>query len=229
MIKKSVFVSLGLCLSIAGFAQRAEVEKAYAKYNIDQVAADSIAAHSFLNYAFDLKTSIVTEGTEKTYISRHDPSAPEDAQWMLKSVNGGAPSRLDLNTFKKQHSEKIPAPRPDNSTFSIVKDDGKDLVVSYHYDPASLASDNEFLKACLVTLTFNAKTGRITKSEAEISETFKIKMFKGDHMSSSVTYRYMDDLKRYVPLREEVSVSLKILGKPLEMITVNEYANYQRK
>ncbi|MGE7777198.1 hypothetical protein ACQKLP_20940 [Chitinophaga sp. NPDC101104] len=229
MIRKSIFVSLGLCLTLAATAQRAVVLEAYRKYKIDITAADSVAAHAFLHYAFDLHTSIVTEGTEKNYIARHDPSAPEGAQWMLKSVNGGAPSRLDLNTFKKQHSEKIPAPRPDTATFNIVKDDGRELVVSYHYDPASLVPDNEFMKACIITLTFNATTGRLKKSEAEIAETFRIKMFKGDHMSSSVTYQFMDDLKRYVPLREEVSINLKVLGKPLEMITVNEYTNYQRK
>jgi hypothetical protein len=222
------FTLLALCCAMPCFSQRADVLKAFSKYKIAAAAIDSLNEHYYLHYSFDLKTSIVTEGSEKVYAAQHDLSKPEDARWVLNTVNGGNPSKLDLNTFKKQHAEKIPPPKPDNNSYKIVKDDGKELVISFQYDPASLVSDNEFMGACEITLYFNAEAGRLVKSEAKISESFKIKMFKAEGLHSNVSYQYMEDDKRYLPVKEEVSIVLKLLGREFEMITINEYSNYRK-
>ena len=213
---------------VALFGQKADILKAFEKYGIHQASVDSLNEHHYLHYSFNLKTTVVTTGSEKTYIAAYDPAKPEDARWALNSVNGGSPSRLDLNTFNKQHSEKIPPAIPDYNTGKVVRDDGKELVISYHYDPASLVADNGFMEACVVTLYFNAQTGRIIRAESEIAESFKVKMFKGDHLSTNTTYQYAEDRKRYLLLREEVSISLRILGRPVEMITINEYSGYKK-
>ncbi len=223
-----MLTALSLLLASPVFCQREDVLKAYSKYKIDQPAVDSLHEHYFERYSFNLKTTIVTEGTEKVYQAKHDPSLPAGSQWVLVTVNGGNPSRLDLNTFNKTHSDKIPPPRPDFNTFKVVKDEGGELVISYQYDPASLIQDNDFMKYCVVKLFFSTQTGRLQKMESEIHDTFKIKMFKADHMNSSVTYQYDETEKRYLPLHEEVSIGLKLLGRPLEMITINDYSNYKK-
>lgn len=211
-----------LLLTVAGYAQQEAVLQAFSKYKIDRVAIDSLNVHSYLAYPFSLTTTIVTDASKKEYTADYDPTKPAEDRWLLNTVNGSSPSKADRKTFDKLHSEKIPPLRPDSTTFQVLKDDGKELVVSCRYDPASMIDDNHFMEGALLTLYFN-EHGILTHSTGEIAQPFKIKMFRGQSLRSNTTYKYIAADKKYLPLKEEINVQLRILAKPIEMLTVNEY------
>ncbi|MBV4355873.1 hypothetical protein [Pinibacter aurantiacus] len=228
-MKRILIIScLMLSFTVHAFCQRAAVESAFDKYHINRIAIDSLTQHNELRFNFDLITTIVTESSQKIYKAHHDASKTGEEAWALQSVNNGNPSGSDRSTFKKQHDQHIPALKPDTSTFKLVKDDGKELVVSFQYDQTSMIDDNKFMKDCLVKLFFDATTGKLLRSEGSITNSFKIKMFKANYLASTVIYQYNEVIERYLPLKEEVSINLNILGSAVDMITTNEYSNYQQ-
>lgn len=227
-MKISTLTIIMLTYSVTAFCQRSEMLKAFEKYHIDVVPIDSLTSHNELRFNFDLTTRIVTESSEKIYKSSHDATKTGYSAWDLQTVNGGPSSGIDRNTFEKQHNGKIPSLMPDTSTYKIVKDDGKELVVSYQYDPNSMINDNKFMKAALVKLFFDATTGKLLRSEGGIDKSFKIKMFKANYMTSAVSYQFNEAIRRYLPVREEVSINLNILGRAIDMITTNDYSNYRQ-
>lgn len=225
---KTIFTTWAMLLIACNvFSQRDAVLKAFEKYRIDPTSIDSLTQRHELRFNFDLTTVIVTEGNEKVYKAQHDAGKTGDSAWALKTVNNSDPSGLDHSTFRKQHSEKIPPPLPDNNTFRIIKDDGKSLIISYQYDPASLIDDNKFMQHCTMVLFFDAASGKLLRAEGSIEKSFKIKMFKANYLSSTVTYQYNETIKRYLPLKEEISINLNLLGRAVDMITTNEYSNYR--
>lgn len=227
---RTTLISLILALmAVSGFCQRPDVLAAFKKYKIDPVTIDSLTAHNELRLSFDLVTTIVTESNEKVYKANHVAGNASDSGWHLQTVNNGTPSALDRNTFQKQHNGNIPALMPDTSTYKIVKDDGKELVISFQYDPASMVADNKFMKNAVVKLFFDAPQGRLLRSEGGIDKAFKIKMFKANYMTSTVSYQYQPTIGRYLPQKEEVSVNLSLLGQAVDMITTNAYSNYKEQ
>jgi hypothetical protein len=225
---KGIVTFILLFVSIGAFCQRNEVLKAFEKYHINRTAIDSLTVHAELRFNFDLTTTIITEGSEKVYRARHDARKTGDSAWTLLTVNNGSASHLDKSTFDKQHNSKIPNLMPDTSSYKIIKDDGKELVVGYKYDPASMIDDNKFMTACQVKLFFDAASGKLLRSEGSIDSPFKIKMFRANYMASTTTYQWEPNTQFYLPLKEEVSINLSILGKAVDMITTNEYSNFQQ-
>jgi|GEM_PF-1296957 len=226
-MKSTILLWAILLSALNGFCQRTEVLKVFEKYHIDPTPVDSLTRHNEQQFSFDLKTSIVTDGKEKVYLAQHDARKASDSAWILNTVNGGSPSRADRSNFDKQHSAKIPPLMPDYNTYKIVKDDGKELVISFQYDPNSMIDDNKFMKASIVKLFFDVSQARLLRSESTIDSPFKIKMFKANYMASTITYQLDTSVQRYLPQKEEVAINLNLLGQKVDMITVNEYSNYQ--
>ncbi|WP_143305093.1 hypothetical protein [Chitinophaga vietnamensis] len=226
-MRKTLF-ALCMLLSSAAFSQKSEARKALAKYKIDPHVLDQLSGRHTDGYAFDLKTTTVADGTQKVEIARHDPAKAKEAQWALVSVNGGHPSGDDQSAFRKAHGQHIPPQRPDSNTYKVVKDDGHELVISYQYDPASLVSDNAFLKQSQVKLFFNVQTGRLVRSESAITKPFKIKLFSGERMNSAASYVYMDKEQVYLPVHEEIAITLSLLGRSITMLTKNDYSGYRK-
>ncbi len=210
------------------FAQKATVLEVLKKYHVDTAFLDSNAQQNATRYSFDVKTTLVTDDKKKVSISKYDASQPEGQRWKLISVDGGMPGKTDLNTFRKQHSLNIPTPQADDNTYKIVKDEGGQLVITYSYDPNSLVDDNKFLADCPVTLYINTETSRLERSEMISTKPFKIKLIKADYMNTNFTYSYQEQFKEYLPLKEEVTLNLKLLGRLIETTTINEYSSYTR-
>lgn len=210
--------------------QKSTVQEAFRKYGLDAAAIlDSNAKANAARYAFTERSTLVIDATKKVSEAQFDPSLPAGQQWKLVTVNGGTPSAADQKLFNKQHNVVVPAPRPDDASYKLVQEDTGTLVISFYYDPASLIDDNKFLAQCPVTLYINTATRRLQRSEMISTKPFKVKMFKADYMNTNITYQYDEHRHEYLPLREEVTLNLKILGRLSETMTINEYSGYVSK
>jgi hypothetical protein len=228
-MKKQALLIAAILFTGVTFAQRSEVVKVFSKYQIDTAVLSVNSKQNSEAYFFDLTARVVTDGKEKVMVSKYDPTLSEDKRWILLTVNGKTPSKSDLKLFNKQHYSNIPPTRANENTYKVVKEDSNEIVISYRVDTASLIADNKFLGDCDASLYINTKTGRMEKSEIMSTGSFKIKMFNAEGMNSNTTFFYDETDKVYLPLKEEVSLTIKLLGKPLETITINEYTHYKRK
>jgi len=227
-MKNILFIIFTLIISVPGFAQKTAVLDAFAKYNIDTSVLNINARMNAEKYAFDVKTITTIEDKQQINIGKHDPTLPEGGQWLLISADGKNPSDKQVEQFRKAHDVNAPVAKPDEQTYKVVKDDGSSLVISYQPDEASLVEDNKFLKGFITTMYINAKTGRLERSETKSSGPFKIKIFNADQMNSNISYIYIDSQKEYLPLKEEVLIDLKIVGRTAETITTIEYSGYKK-
>lgn len=227
-MKTTALITFVLLSSFTAFSQKSVVTAKLKTYKISPGIIDSFAVHHIDKYAYDLKSNLVLDGTEKVSVGRYDPSLAAEEQWKLISVNGSKPGKGDINTFEKTHNVHIPPPSPDSSSWKIVKEDAKGLVVSFQYLPSTLTEDNSFMADCVITLTFNTATGDLLKSESEIAKPFKIKMFNAKYMNTNATYVKAPDGNTFLPKHEEVTINLRMLGHPVEMVTINDYSNYKK-
>lgn len=220
---------IGCVFIVSGaFAQKQAVLEAFAKYNIDTSILNLNARKNAEQYAFDVKTTTTIEDKQQVSIGKHDPALPEAEQWQLISWNDKAPSNKEVEQFRKTHDPNAPVATPDVQTYKVVQDDGSSLVISYQPDPASLVEDNKFLKGFVTTMYINLKTRRLERSETKSSGPFKIKIFNADMMNSNTSYVYIESQNEYLPLKEEVLIDLKILGRVAETITTMEYSSYKK-
>lgn len=193
------------------------------KYHINISSINSLTSHPERQFNFKLKTTIVTESNVKAYEAQHYTGKGKDSTWVLMKVNNSDPSAADRAAFEKLYTNQAPPLLIDTSTLQLLKNDGKDLVISYRYDPALMTDANRFMEACVIKLFIDTVNGRL-RAEGNIEKPFKIKMLKANYLSSTTTYVYDKTTKGYLLQKEEVSINLKILGRDIDMITTNEYS-----
>ncbi len=227
-MKKILLISSLLIANSFVFAQKSAVIEAFNKYNISTIILDSNAKKNAESYAFTIKSTLVTEGQKKVSDGKYDPAKNGTDRWELTSVNGGSPSKKDRNAFNKEHNQQIPIAMANQDSYKVLKDDSDYLVVSYYYDTATLVPDNMFMKDFPVVLYINKKTGRLERSEVVSPEPFKVKIFKADYMNANTTFVYIEKTNQYLPLKEEITMSIRILGRSAEIITINEYSDYKK-
>lgn len=226
-MRKIFTLSIISFFSITMFGQKAMVLDAFAKYNVDTAILYLNARKNASRYLFDIQNTVVTDENQQTKIGKHDPALPEEERWQLLSVNGKNPTNKQTELFRKSFDPHAPVTRPDESSYKVIKDDGKELVISYAVDQSQLTDENRFMTGFVTTLYIDCKNGRLLKSEMISPGPFKIKVFNADQMNSNISYLYMEAEKLYVPQKEEVLIDLKILGRTAETITTNVYTNYR--
>ncbi|MEX6690567.1 hypothetical protein QTN47_23850 [Danxiaibacter flavus] len=227
-MKKLILVSSFLMGKSFIFAQKSAVIETFKKYNISTIILDSNAKQNAADYSYTVHATLITGGQKKVTEEKYHPAKNAAERWELVSVNGGAPSKTDKKLFNKEHNQQIPIAKPDSTSYRILKDDADYLIVSYHYDTSTLVADNNFMKDFPVTLYINKKNGRLERSEVISEEPFKVKVFKADYMMVNTTYIYIEKTDQYLPLQEETTMSIRILGRNAEIITSNEYSNYKK-
>lgn len=228
-MKKAVLVLFFLVIKFFVFAQKSAVIEAFKKYNISTIILDSNAKQNAADYSYTVQSTLITEGQKKVSEGKYAPTKNANERWELVSVNGGTPSKNDKKQFNKEHSQQIAIAKPDSNSYKILKDDSAYLIISYNYDTSTLIADNSFMKDFPVTLYINKKNGRLERSEVINQEPFKVKIFKADYMIVNTTYIYIEKTDQYLPLQEETTMSIRILGRNAEIITSNEYSNYKKQ
>lgn len=219
--KKLMFLILVFCSNVL-YAQKSAVLQAFKKYNVSEDVLRTNLKDNLEKYVHEVQRVVTVNDKDKVYLSNFDPNKPAPPQWALVSVNGKTPSKADQKAFDKEHEIKTNF-QIDESSYKVVKDDGKTLEISYQYNPASLDADHLFFKDCLFTLHINATTGRLVRMREVNLKDLKIKILKISSLVTEVNYAYIEKDKCYVPTTDRIEMVIKLLGQEMPMITTDTY------
>jgi hypothetical protein len=137
---KKILFFIALTISVSAFSQNEEVMKKLKEAGITSELLSSNLKDSDAEYFYDVKITTVNSSETKVEECKFDPTKKIGERWILKTVNGGTPSKKDLKNFDKAHNTKQPDinGKVDESSWGIEKDDADYLVVSFKYDKTSL-------------------------------------------------------------------------------------------
>lgn len=221
------FVLLALSTFTAS-AQKSAVTDAFSKYGIDASILNTENLQQPENFAYDFKQTATTAGKSTTTIARFDPSAAQNEQWTVVSVDGKSPSKSDINTFRKNHSKQTPAPA-DESSYKIEKETSDYLVISYKPNPDPTDKEAAMLKDCRQYMTVNLKTKKLEKVQTLNEKPLKIKILKAEKFDLVTRYLWNDQAKRYFGINEDLTMLAKFMGQEITIQTTIEYSNYIKK
>lgn len=220
-MKKIILAVLFLSTNVV-FAQKATVLQALNKYNVSEDVLSTHLKDNLEKYSHQVQRTVTLNEKDKVFISNFNPSAQDQANWTLATVNGKSPSNAEQKAFDKEHDLKLDF-KIDENTLKVAKDDGNTLEVTFQYDPTSLDADHQFLKDCLYTLHINAKTGKLEKLTEINLKDLKIKILKVTKMATVINYKFLEKDKVYVPTDSYVEIVIKMLGNELPMYTAEKY------
>lgn len=229
---KLLFTTILLTLvTISSFAQKEEVLKRLAEYNIEgdflaENLKDQDATHSF-----DLKCNNTSNGTTKVELAHFDATKPVGGKWTLKSVDGVTPTSHEIKQFHKTHNteKKSINGKIDDTSWKIVTDDTEYLVVSFKYDKETLPKKYAFLGDCTGTAYINKKTTKLEKITFVNDGPMKVKMLNVTKLNMNVVYSYNKDLDTYLMQKETLLMEVTALGTAVAVEETNEYTNYIKK
>lgn len=218
-----------LCFAGLAAAQKNVVMAAFDKHGIDRSILDPAIKQRPDDVAFDLKhTSYNTNGKAKVITAKYDPSKTGEERWTVLTVNDKRPSKSDISKFMKEHAK--PAPNGTailDASYKIEKETPDELVVSYMLDPATIPSEASFLADCRNHLTINLKSKRLEQLQTLNEKAVKIKILKATKLDLIIKYIYNEQLKRYLPLSENLVVIVRLLGQESQIETMAEYSGYK--
>lgn len=225
---KAFFISLLLLTgSLNLFAQQSQVLAAFTKHGIDPEILKPSIKQQPTDIAFDYKYTTTASDKQKVTLAHFDPNKSPEERWDVLSVNGKTPSSSEIKKFRKEKS-KVPSKvgEVDENSMRVEKETADQLVVSYKLKVESLPSESAFLKDCINHLTINLKTKRLEKLQCVNEKTVKIKIFNAEKLDLNVLYNYNEQLKRYLPISEELNLVVKFLGQLAPIESLAEYSNY---
>lgn len=227
---KSLAVSLLLVTATLGAtAQKSVVLDALSKHGIDASILDPQTLQQPDDYAFDFRFTSTAGGKQTVTVARFDPSNAAEERWAVVSVDGKAPTRAEVNTFRKNHSKQQVSTRVDDASYKIDKETADYLLISYKQDPASVPKDASFMKDCRSYLTINLKTKRIEQVQAINEKPVKVNIVNADKFEVTVKYSWNEQAKRYLTASDNLNMIAKFLGQSASVETMSEYSNYTRK
>jgi len=229
-MKKILFI-VALTMSISAFSQNEEVMKKLKEAGITGEILSSNLKDSDAEYFYDVKITTVNSSETKVEECKFDPTKEIGKRWILKSVNGGSPSKKDLKNFDKAHNTKQPNinGKVDENSWKIEKDDTDYLLVSFKYDKTSLPKKYAFLGDCKGLAHFNKKTKSLEKAEFVNERPVKIKIFNVTKLDMSVKYFYNKDAQTYMVKEEDLDMQVKLLGQLVDINEKSEFSNYKKK
>jgi hypothetical protein len=210
-------------------AQRAVVASRLKALGIEEKIIDPTMRKRPENYSFDLAFTTVVADKEKKFLASYDGSKTGEDRWLVKSVNGKAPSKGDINRFMKQHRTVPDATLSvDESTWKIEKEDKNTLILSYKPSAATLPEEASFMKDCRTYLTIDLKTKRLEKLKTLNEIPLKVKIAHLEKLELNVNYQFNEESKRYLPLKEDVVMLIQFMGQMVSSETISEYSSYQK-
>lgn len=228
-MKRILTLALVLFIGQQAVAQKETVVTALAKYKLDEGILDEKLRTKPTDYSYDLKETVATEGVEKVILGHYDASKPEEDRWTVISSDDQDPTTTEIKRFKKEHGKApYPPAKIDESSYKVEKDDAGILVVSFKLDPASLVADNAFIKDCRSYLTIDTNTGKITKAESVNEKPLKVKTFNVPVLNTYSELTWNEAEKKYFPKKDNISMTIKLLGQEVATTTIMEYSNFKK-
>jgi hypothetical protein len=228
---KKILFFIALTISVSAFSQNEEVMKKLKEAGITSELLSSNLKDSDAEYFYDVKITTVNSSETKVEECKFDPTKKIGERWILKTVNGGTPSKKDLKNFDKAHNTKQPDinGKVDESSWGIEKDDADYLVVSFKYDKTSLPKKYTFLGDCKGLAYFNKKSKSIEKAEFVNEGPLKIKIFNVTKLDMVVRYIYNKDAQTFLVKEEDLDMQVKLLGQLVDIKEKSEFSNYKKK
>lgn len=228
-MKKILIQAIILVVGHHAFAQKDAMLTALAKYKLDETILSEKLRVKPTDYSYDLKETVAAEGTEKVVMARYDASKEEANRWTVISVDDQQPTTTEINRFKKEHGKSpYPPAKIDDNSYKVEKDEAGTLVISFKLDPASLVSDNSFIKDCRSYLTIDTKNGKIIKAESVNEKPLKIKAFNVPVLNSYSELTWNETEGKYFPKKDNINTTIKLLGQEIATTTILEYSNFKK-
>lgn len=222
-----------LLLTFAGTqyaaAQKSVAAEALSRHGIDISVLDPKSFQQPDDYAFDLTQKTSTAGKETVIAARFDPSAPKEEQWSVSTVNGKAPTRSEVATFRKDQGKGAAGNAADDASYRFEKESAGKLVISYKADPASVPKDAAFMKDCRTYMTINTANKQVEQIQVINEKPLKIKILNADKFELVQHYIRNEQAGRYFPANQRLNIEAKFMGQDVNVQTITEYANYSKK
>lgn len=229
MKRTHVMAFLLVIATFTASAQKSTVLNAFSKHGIDagMLNADNLQQPD--DYAFDLKQTTIAAAKQTVIMAKFDPKSPKDEQWTVVSVDGKAPSKSDINGFRKNQNKQAGSNQADEGSYRLEKETPDHLVVSFKQDPGTISKDAAFLKDCRLYMTVNLKTKKLEQVQALNEKPVKINILNADKLELVTTYVRNDQGSRYFPVNQGLNISAKFMGQAVNVQTIIEYTNYNKK
>ena len=224
-----VMAFLLMITTFTASAQKSTVLSAFSKHGIDAGILNADNLQQPVDYAFDLKQTTITTGKQTVIMAKFDPKGPKDEQWTVVTVDGKAPSKSDINGFRKNQNKQAASNQPEEASFRLEKETPDHLVVSFKQDPGTISKDAAFLKDCRLYMTINLKTKKLEQLQAVNEKPVKINILNADKLELVTKYIKIDQGQRYFPMHQDLNISAKFMGQAVNVQTITEYANYTKK
>lgn len=216
-----------VALSIQGSGQKQLVLDAFKNHGLDPAILEPQSVQTPESCSYDLKVTTISTGKEKVVTAHHDADKTGDDRWSVQTVNGKSPNNAAIKAFRKEHGQPVrPSTGIDEATLRIDKETPTQLLISYKVRTAELPSEAAFLKNCRIHLTINLETKRLEQMQTLNEEPVKIKIFTAEKLDLTVSYRYDEALHKYVSVREDLNLLIKLLGQLSPIETISEYSNF---
>ena len=213
--------------AFAASAQKSTVTAALAKHGIDESVLTPANFKAPLDYGYDLQQTTTTAGKTKTIVANFNPSGGED-KWTVVSVDGKAPSKGDIKSFREGRAKQT-ASKTDDASYKVEQETADQLTYSYKMDASSLPKDAEALKDCRLYMSINLKTKQPAQLVAKNEKPIKIGMLKAEKFEMTSKFDANGQEKRYFPVNENLDIQAKFMGQTVTVQTVTAYSNYAKK
>ncbi|MCV9929732.1 hypothetical protein OIU83_18875 [Flavobacterium sp. LS1R49] len=226
---KMVTIFLLMMFTFTASAQKSKVMDAFFKYGIDSSILNLEKTKRPDNYAFNFKQTIITSASEVVTIAEFDPGNSKAGCWTVISIDGKAPSKSAINTFRKNQNKPSPIFQIDDASYKIEKETADQLVVSYKLDPSKITKDNGFIKDCRFYMVINLKSKKLDQIQTLNEKPVKVTILTADKFDLVVKYKWDDQAKQYLPVNEKLHMEAKFIGQATNIETITEYSNYIKK
>ncbi len=228
-MKTALYCFLFLC-SLAATGQKGLVlEKLNAYQFPDDILTQGLeSAFPDLEHSFDVTITSTTDTEKIVEKARYNPKKKNGDRWSLEAINGAAPSKKEIKSFKREHGKKesMEKRRIDAASWTIDRDDAEYLVVGFTYDKSTLPYGYEFLKYCPGKAYLNKRTKRLEKAVFHNERPIKVWPLKVSELHMVVEYGYNESEMIYQVQKETMDMTVTSFGQSVPIKDVYEYSNY---
>ena len=179
-------------------------------------------------------TTISKSGDGNDYtsveVSEFDPRREVGERWKLLSMNGTEPSddaaksfEKNCNTTKDDINGKI-----DRETLKVISEDDNSLVIGFRYEGKSLPKKYKFLADCDATYTIDKASRKLVSASFVNFKPTKVSIIKVPKLQMEMDFVYLDEAEGYHILKEQMDMTVSLLGQEAESSAVVEYTDFAK-
>ena len=212
------------------FSQNAEIEKRLSEYGVsDENILNGFGGENS-NYTYNAKFTEITTDETNVSLASFDPPKPQGSQWILESINGKVPGKMELKNFNKAHNVQVENPdgKTYESSWEIIKDDDHFFVVGLKYTKSSLPHKYKFLAQCRAEMYVDKDAKQLYKLRFYNEGDLKFKIFKVIKLDMTIVFIQDAENKTYLIKDENIVMDAKLLGQVVEIKVTNEFFDYEK-